>query len=131
MAASEGKLLVKLSFIRLELARTPEFPQGSPDHGYEFVAPLTADSHIDAEAWKDTKDRCEVTRFWGGELQNGRLRHVGKGWRFDYVDGDDSDDEPFFKLDRHALTPGAYVSVTEQDGVQRAFKVVSVIPVGK
>jgi hypothetical protein len=119
-----------LKRIRLHLARSKEFPSGSARHGYEFVAPLMPDGHIDADAWKEVKERCEVTRFWGGELQNGRLRHVGKGWRFDYVEADDSDDEPFFKLDRHALTPGAYVSVTEQDGVQRPFKVVSVTPLG-
>lgn len=130
MTASEGKLLVKLSFIRLELARTPEFPQGSPDHGYEFIAPLTPDSHIDAEAFKQVRDRCEVTRFWGGDIQTGLLRHVGKGWRFDYDETDDSDDEPFFKLERHALTPGAYVSITEHDGVQRPFKVASVTFLG-
>jgi hypothetical protein len=70
-----------LNFIRLELARTPEFPQGSSDHRYEFVAPLTKDAHIDAAAWKEVKDRCEVTRVWGAEeLQFGLLRHVGKGW---------------------------------------------------
>jgi hypothetical protein len=122
----------QLSFIRLELARTAEFPQGSPDHAYEFLAPLTKDAHIDADAWKAVKDRCEVTRLWGdAPTQSGRLRHVGMGWRFDYDAGDDADDEPFFKLDRHALTPGAYVSITEQDGVQRPFKVVSVTPIGK
>jgi len=130
MAGTKDASAVKLNFIRLELARTSEFPLGSPSHGYEFVAPLTKDAHIDAAAWKEVKDRCEVTRIWGpDELQFGRLRHVGKGWRFDYDDKDDSDDEPFFKLDRHALTPGAYVSITEHDGVQRPFKVVSVMPV--
>ena len=117
--------------IRLELARTPDFPQGSPDHGYEFLAPLTADGHIDAKAWKDVKERCEVTRFWAGELEMGLLRHVGGGWRFDYKARDDADDEPFFKLDRHPLTPGAYVSITEHDGVQRPFRVTSVLSVGK
>ena len=122
----------KLSFIRLELARTPDFPQGSPDHAYEFTAPLTKDGHLDAAAWKEVKDRCEVTRIWGdAPLQTGRLRHVGGGWRFDYDPADDSDDEPFFKLDRHAIIPGAYVSITEQDGVQRPFRVVSIIPLGK
>ncbi len=132
MAGITGDSLVNLNFIRLELARTPEFPQGSSAHRYEFVAPLTKNAHIDAEAWRDVKDRCEVTRVWGDEeLQFGLLRHVGKGWRFDYDEADDTDDEPFFKLDQHALTPGAYVSVTEHDGVQRPFKVVSVIPVRK
>ena len=122
---------MSLQRIRLELARTPDFPQGSPDHGYEFIAPLTADGHIDAKSWKEVKDRCEVTRFWAGEFETGRLRHVGGGWRFDYTPEDDADDEPFFKLDRHALTAGAYVSITEHDGVQRPFRVVSVFPVGK
>ena len=132
MTSTKTASQAALSFIRLELARTPEFPQGSPDHAYEFAAPLTKDGHIDVAAWKEVQDRCEVTRIWGNEPpQTGRLRHVGSGWRFDYDAKDDSDDEPFFKLDRHALTPDAYVSITEQDGVQRPFKVVSVIPLGK
>jgi hypothetical protein len=132
MADIKKASAANLNFIRLELARTPEFPQGSSAHRYEFVAPLTRDAHIDAAAWKDVKDRCEVTRIWGTEpLQFGRLRHVGKGWRFDYDDKDDTDDEPFFKLDQHALTQDAYVSVTEHDGVQRPFKVAVVIPIRK
>ena len=118
-----------LSQIRLELARTPEFPQGSPDHGYEFVAPLTKDALIDAKGWKDVKDRCRVVRFWDGEERElGVLRHVGSGWRFDYDATQDSDDEPFFKLDRHALAEGTYVSITEHDGIQRPFRVASVTP---
>ena len=39
--------------IRLELARTPEFPEGNSGHGYEFVAPVTEDAHIDPKAWKE------------------------------------------------------------------------------
>lgn len=118
--------------IRLELARTPDYPEGSNEHGYEFIAPVTGDNHIDAQAWKNVKGRCEVTRFWGaGEIETGMLRHVGKGWRFDYDEKDGADDEPFFKLDRHALTPGSYVSITEHDGVQRPFKIASVIPLEK
>ena len=40
----------KFKRIRLNLARSKEFPQGSSQHGYEFVAPLDADGHIDVEA---------------------------------------------------------------------------------
>ena len=119
-----------LNRIRLELGRTAEFPEGSREHGYEFVAPLTKDAHIDAKMWKQVRNRCEVVRFWGtDEIETGKLRHVGSGWRFDYNDATDADDEAFFKLDRHLLEPGAYVSITEHDGVQRPFRVVSVIPV--
>jgi hypothetical protein len=121
---------MNLMRIRLVLARTPEFPVGSSEHGYEFIGPLTSDEHIDAEAWKKVKEKCRVVRFWGDEPERqGFLRHVGHGWRFDYDPKDDADDEPFFKLDRHDLRPGAYVSVTESDGVQRPFRVESVLPV--
>ena len=115
--------------IRLNLARSKEFPSGSTRHGYEFVAPLTADGHLDADAWRTQKDKCVVRRFWRGEPDEfGKLRHLGHGWRFDYDRSSAEDDEPFFKLDRHALIRGAYVSVTEHDHVQRPFKIVDVAP---
>lgn len=118
-----------LTRIRLELARTEGFPSGSPAHGYEFVAPLDADGHIDVAEWHDARDKCTVRRFWEGEEDEiGKLRHLGHGWRFDYDPRDADDDEPFFKLDRHALTKGSYVSVTEHDRVQRPFKVVETTP---
>lgn len=123
---------MQLKRIRLELARTPEFPAGSSKYGYEFIAPLTQDNHLDANAWKAVKDHCGVLRFWGSDRpEHGMLRHVGSGWRFDYDRDDDADDEPFFKLDRHTLAPGDYVSITEHDGVQRSFRVVSLTPVVK
>jgi hypothetical protein len=121
---------LELKRIRLELGRTPEFPDGSPNYGYEFIVPLTQDDHIDADAWKKVKDHCGARRFWGDQdVEQGMLRRVGKGWRFDYDPRGDTDDERFFKLDRHSLTPGNYVSITEHDGVQRPFRVVSVKPV--
>jgi hypothetical protein len=39
--------------IRLNLARSKEFPQGSSRHRYEFVAPLDSNGHIDAQLWKE------------------------------------------------------------------------------
>lgn len=33
--------------IRLELGRTTGFPNGDSSHGYEFLAPLTEEGHID------------------------------------------------------------------------------------
>ena len=34
--------------VRLELGRTPRWPEGNPDCGYEFVAPLDETGHIAA-----------------------------------------------------------------------------------
>jgi hypothetical protein len=119
-----------LMSIRLELGRTRETPQGDPSHGYEFIAPLNAQGHLDAEEWRQEKKRCAVRSFQPGKAdQQGMLRHVGRGWRFDYLPGQSEDDEPFFKLDRHVIAPGLYVTVKE-DGIERPFKIVAVKPAG-
>ncbi len=114
-----------LKLIRLELARTPEFPEGSDKHGYEFTAPLDAEGRLDAEEWKTFGQACTVQRFWGGEDdEHGTLVHTrGGAWVFSYAPGED-DDEPIFKFDRHLFAEGEYVSITEHDGVTRPFRVV-------
>lgn len=114
-----------LKLVRLELARTPEFPDGSGNHGYEFTAPLNAEGHLDAEEWKRLGQVCTVLRFWPGEDdERGQLiRTRGGNWAFSYAPGED-DDEPIFKFDRHVFRPGEYVTVTEHDGVARPFRVV-------
>lgn len=118
-----------LKRIRMELARMEGFPEGSSAHGYEFVAPLNADGHIDVAEWHKERDKCTVRRFWQGHPDEfGKLRHLGHGWRFDYDPRDADDDEPLFKLDRHALLEGGYVSVTEHDRIQRPFRIVDVSP---
>ena len=69
-----------LKSIRLQLARSKQHPEGSQNHGYQFVAPLDAEGHIDPEAWKAHRDQCRVRRFWQGEEdQTGRLVHKPGG----------------------------------------------------
>jgi hypothetical protein len=116
-----------LKRIRLELARTPDHPEGSPRHGYEFVAPLDASGHMIATNWPKVKDACMVRRFWAGaDDEHGRLIHRRDGkWAFSYAAGED-DDEPIFRFDKHVFRQGEYVSVTEHDGVTRPFKVIDV-----
>ena len=116
-----------LKRIRLELARTPEFPNGSSQHGYEFTAPLDGTGHLDRPSWSLNKAACTVRRFWNGDYdETGRLIHRRDGkWAFSYKEGEE-DDDPIFKFDRHSFLAGEYVSVTEHDGVQRTFKVVEV-----
>jgi len=113
--------------VRLELARTPEFPEGSNKRGYEFVAPLDETGLLDVEEWRHHKTRCTVRRFWEGEDdETGLLIHTRhKTWAFSYAPGED-DDEPVFRFDTHIFREGQYVSITEHDGVTRPFKVVSV-----
>jgi len=120
-----------LCIVRLELARDENFPDGSSQHGYEFVAPLDNERHIDPEEWRKTRKRCAVRRFWGSEPdEKGHLLHRRGGtWAFHYdVQGDPGEDEPGFKFDSHVFKDGEYVSLREQDGELRTFRVVSVRP---
>lgn len=121
-----------LSLVRLELARDADFPEGSRRHGYEFAAPLDADGHIDAVHWKSERQRCTVRRFWGDEPdEQGHLVHLGGreggGWAFHYdIAGDPNLDEPGYRFSSHAFRPGEYVSIREQDGRLRTFRIVAV-----
>lgn len=115
-----------LKTIRLELARNPEFPEGSAEYGYELRAPLAADGHLDTEAWRAERASCTVRRFWRGEDdRQGELLHTRRGWAFSYEPGEE-DNESLFKLDRHLFKPGEYVTVSEPGGEAHTFKVVSV-----
>lgn len=114
--------------IRLELARNKEFPNGSPAHGYELIAPLTGDGHLDEAAWRAHKQACKVRRFWPGQGdEHGRIERKGDRWLFSYAPGTD-DDEPIFRLGLHVFKPGEYISITEHDGVLRTFTVASAKP---
>lgn len=118
--------------IRLNLARSKEFPQGSARHGYEFVAPLDQNWRIDVEQWKRDRAHCRVRRFWEGEEdQVGLVVHKPGGpehgrWVFDYDQSADEDDESGYRFGSHAFRPGEYVSIRGEDGEMHTFQVVSV-----
>jgi hypothetical protein len=115
--------------VRLELARDHEFPNGSSERGYDFIAPLDDKGHIDLAAWKALRERCRVRRFWGNDLDEvGHILHKrGRTWAFHYdIHGDPSHDEAGYRFESHAFVPGEYVSLKEQDDVLRTFRVVSV-----
>src|SRR5690606_18970236 len=98
-----------MKHIKLELARDPEFPRGSSEHGYELAAPLDDDGYIIHEEWRRERERCRVVRHWPGEKsQVGHLVHRRGGWAFDYDPNSTEDDEPGFKFDHHRFVPGEY-----------------------
>lgn len=129
-ATARKATIVALMKIRIELARTADQPEGSRHFGYEFIAPLTSDGHLDAPAWRRAREACRVHRFWRGEEdQYGQLVHArAERWAFHYDRTEADDEEPIFRFDRHQFVPGEYVSITEHDGVQRTFRVIEVIP---
>lgn len=118
---------MNMKLIRLELARNKDFPDGSSAHGYEFRAPLRPDGHIESDGWTDIAQLCTVHHFWGseGDERGQLIRTRAHQWAFSYVPGED-DDEPIFRFDSHVFAPGEYVTITEHDGEDYVFKVVSV-----
>ncbi|MGL4496309.1 MAG: hypothetical protein ACRCXM_09200 [Beijerinckiaceae bacterium] len=121
-----------LKKITLHLARTKEFPDGSMRHGYEFVAPLDAQNHIDQDVWQKHKAACTVRRFWADEAPlHGHLVHRAGGakgatWGFDYNIRSDDDDEAGYRFGDHAFVVGEYVSVRDPEGELHTFKIVNV-----
>jgi hypothetical protein len=120
-----------LKIIRLNLARTPEFPDGSERHYYRFTAPLDADGHLDPVVWRKEREKCRVVRNWAGEEEDiGHLVHrPGGSWGFTFDLEGDEGDEAGFKLSTHRFVPGEYVSFRDEDDKQLTFRVVTVTDV--
>ena len=111
--------------IHLELAREAGHPEGDAEHGYDILAPLTADGHLDAAAWKEHKDKSRVRRFRHGEDdQVGKLFH-GPGGRW-FIDYGQADMESGYRFEDERFVPGEYVSIREDDGVTHTFRVTQV-----
>ncbi|MDR6870374.1 hypothetical protein J2Y55_001374 [Bosea sp. BE125] len=125
-----------LQRITLHLARTPSHTEGDSRDGYEIAAPLTDDGRLDAEQWRLERDRCRVRRFRPGKPdRHGWLLHRAGGdggatWLIDYDNSRRDDDEGTFKLDRHRIAVGEYISVRGDDGDFVPFRVASIRKIG-
>jgi len=120
---------MELCRIVMRLARNPgtEFAGGDDHRGYALTAPLTAEGHLDEAAYRAARDICQVRRFAPDEDPvDGRLAKRGERWFFDYDEGDDTDDEPVFRLGDHRFAVGEYVTITDEDGRPLTYKVVEI-----
>lgn len=102
--------------IRLELARTAEFPEGSPSRAFILRLPLFDDGLIDAAEVERNPAMATVKRFWPNQPdQQGYVVRSGAKWAFSYAMGDD-DNETLFHLEAHPLQEHQYVTLTEPNG---------------
>ena len=117
--------------LRLELARTKEFPNGSPAHAYLLQLPLDDSGIIDEGALGLEPERALVRRSWPDEPDAfGYVLRTPRGWVLSYRPGEE-DDEPVFHLETHRMVPGEYITLTDPDGEQLPFRVVSIRPLGE
>lgn len=120
-------LTPKFRHVRLLLARGKGHPSGDRDEGYDLLVPLDAEGLLDAAEWKAHQAHCRVRHFRAGEDDRiGRLRRKPGGqWYFDYVEGEDSDDEVGFRFGEERFVTGEYVSVGTGEGL-RTYQVARV-----
>jgi hypothetical protein len=124
---------VHLRRIRVSLARTKEHPEGSDRDGYEFVAPLDSQGRISLEGWKRQRALCFVHRIRAGVVEErGLLVHRAGGksgiWAFDYEGLSGPEDEAGYRFADHVFQAGEYVSIRDEDGQLKTYKVQSVGP---
>lgn len=107
--------MAHLTRIILRLARNPEagFPNGDHRYGYVMTAPLAHDGHLDADAWKDHRKTCLVTRFSPDpdDSADGWLSHQGGRWRVHYDEAGEGPDDEIDHLADHRLFVGDYVTI--------------------
>ena len=111
--------------IRLELAFSSQFPQGSPHRCYLLHLPLEAGGLINEEMVRATPKRATVRRFWPCQPDlRGYVIKTTKGWAFAYSREDG--DEAVFHLDTHPIRIGDCLKLTEPDGKRLPFTVTNV-----
>lgn len=109
--------------IRLELARTSDFPSGSVSRAYLLRVPLDEDGGIDEQALDLGLARATVRRFWPSQPdRSGHLVRENGSWSF-RCNGDAGGSA---KLGEQPFRLGSEVTVTEADGSSLPFRVASI-----
>jgi hypothetical protein len=121
-------MTVQWKIAHLELARTPDYPDGSPGRTYTLRLPLDEAGLIDEEAVARHPELATVRRAWPDEPdRRGYIVRKPNGWAFSYAIGDE-DDEGVYHLEAHPMRAGDYITLTEPDGERLPFRVISVNP---
>ena len=116
--------------IRLELARTKDFPEGSASRAYLLRLPLDERGLIDERALAGSPAMATVHRFWPNEAdRSGYVIRTPQGWAMSYEPGEE-DDETVFHLETHPIRKGEYITLTEPDGRRFPFRVAHLEQLG-
>ena len=111
--------------IRLELARTDEFPRGSPSRSYLLRLPLSDDGAIDEVELRQQPRHATVRRFWPSQPDLvGYVVRSPRGWEIAY--DFERPDAALGRIDGDALRLGECVTLAEPNGRRLPFRVASV-----
>ena len=113
--------------IRLELARTHDFPAGSVSRGYLIRVPLNDNGAIDERSFANSPQRATVRRFWSSEPdESGRLVQLNGKWALRCNGRPDR----LLAIHCSPLTVGEQVAVVGPDGTPLPFRVASISQAG-
>lgn len=106
--------------VRLELAGTPEFPNGSAARAYLLRLPLDGLGRIDDASLGRNPGYATVRRYWPNQPdKSGRLIRKPGGWIFSFAP---SAGETHLRQ-TDAIRPGTCLMITEADGMTLPFRV--------
>jgi hypothetical protein len=109
--------------IRLELARTSEFPAGSVSRGYLIRLPLNDDDRVDRDTLAGAPHKAIVRRYWSTEPDEaGLVLPANGGWAMRC----DGRPDRRLEIDGCPIRLGQQVSVVDTDGDELPFRVASV-----
>jgi len=114
--------------VRLELARSPEFPRGSASRAFLLRLPLCNDGWIDCEAINLNESQATVRRFWASEPDSlGKIVRSDGEWSLRFG----SDTSAGFRMPDDKLVVDQAISIQGPDGVELPFRVISIAPLGR
>ncbi|QIK78671.1 hypothetical protein G7077_06930 [Sphingomonas piscis] len=112
---------MKWNSIRLELARTPDFPSGSVSRAFLLRLPIDEKGMVDWGEVSKQPSRATIRRFWASEPdRRGRIRAGPDGGILKDSPGGTA---PMFDMAPQPLKLGEKVMVTAADGSELPFKV--------
>lgn len=110
--------------IRLELAQTRDYPNGSPVRAYLLRLPLNDRGGIDVDEFRASPINATVRRYWPNEPdRTGHLIHSLPGWKFAYREGK-GDGEADFVPGSGPIRLDRCLTVIERGGPCLPFRVV-------
>jgi len=115
--------LAQWYLVKLELAPTEDFPNGSPARAFLLRLPITTDGSIDENERSAHPGAAFARRFWQNEPDGtGVIRLNSAGW---FIAFPDDGMEFRYHLDNLKIRLGETVALTTPEGKNLPFRVVS------
>lgn len=126
--AGEYRSMPAWRIVKLELASTEGFPNGSPGRSYLLRLPLDDDSRIDESIRAELPDHATVRRFWPDEPdRSGYILRRGSGWAFSFaIDGEDDEQATPCHLEDSTFLVGEHLILHDHAAGAKPFLIVSI-----